>query len=146
MPLILISPYARRGGIVHEFGDQSSVVKLVDDIFGLTPLASLPDEARARALGLARYGIDTLGPEDDPGNAIGDLLSGFDDGRLSGRTPALPASDAVIADDTVNKLPQTTGFGCKELGIVPTDDAMGLHNPIPADFNPRPKTNPTKNP
>ncbi|HME81143.1 MAG TPA: alkaline phosphatase family protein [Candidatus Eremiobacteraceae bacterium] len=146
VPLILISPYARRGGIVHEFGDQSSVVKLVDDVFGLTPLSSLPDEARARALGLARYGLDTLGPEDDPGNAITDLLTGFDDGRLSGRTPALPASDAVIPDDTVNALPQNTGFGCKALGIVPTDDQMGLHNPIPADFNPRPKTNPTKNP
>lgn len=30
----------------------------------------------------------------------------------------------------------------KEVGIVPTDVQMGL-SVIPADFNPRPKTNPT---
>ncbi|MBV8282861.1 MAG: phosphoesterase, partial [Candidatus Eremiobacteraeota bacterium] len=33
VPFILISPYARRGGVVHDFGDQSSVVKLVNDVF-----------------------------------------------------------------------------------------------------------------
>ena len=144
VPLIMISPYARRNGIVHEFGDQASVVKLIDAVFGLTPLAALPDESRARALGLARYGLNSMGPEDDQGNALSDLLAGFDDGRLAGTTPPLPASDAIISDDLVNKLPQTTGYGCKALGIVPTDQQLGITNSIPADFNPRPKTNPTK--
>ena len=146
VPFILISPYARAGAVVHEFGDQASVVKLVDQIFGVTPLAQLPDEARARQLGEMRYGVDTLGPEDDPNNAVGDLLSGFDQGRLAGTRPALPASDAIISDDTVNTLPQTSGMGCSAIGIVPTDVQLGITAQIPADFNPRPKTNPTKAP
>jgi hypothetical protein len=29
------------------------------------------------------------------------------------------------------------------IGITPTDIAMGITNNIPADFNPRPKTDPT---
>ena len=32
----------------------------------------------------------------------------------------------------------------KDIGIVPVDQALGLTNPIPVDFNPRPKTNPTQ--
>ncbi|MBV8280486.1 MAG: phosphoesterase, partial [Candidatus Eremiobacteraeota bacterium] len=142
VPFILISPYARRGGIVHDFGDQSSVVKLVNDVFGLPPLAGLPNESRATALGLARYGVDSLGPEDAQDSSITDLVGGFDAGRLAGTTAPLPASDAIIADDMVNGLPP--GMSCKSLGIVPTDAQLGIATTIPADFNPRPKTNPTK--
>jgi hypothetical protein len=29
------------------------------------------------------------------------------------------------------------------IGVVPTDIAMGVKTMIPADFNPRPKTDPT---
>jgi phospholipase C len=142
VPLLLISPYARTGAVVHEFGDQASVVKLVDEVFGLTPLGQLPDEARATALGLARYGIDSLGPEDVPGNGVGDLLSGLDDGRLAGAVAPIPASSAEIPDNLLVQSPQTEGYGCKTLGIVPTDIRLGIVNSIPADFNPRPKTDP----
>jgi phospholipase C len=142
IPLILISPYARTGAVVHEYGDQASVVKLVDEVFGLTPLASLPDESRARALGLERYGVDSLGPLDDPANALTDLSTGFDQGRLTGLTPALPGSYAEIPDSIVGALPERSGYGCKSIGIVPTDAALGIVNSIPADFNPRPKTDP----
>jgi len=143
VPLLLISPYARSGAIVHDVGDQASVVKLVDEVFGLTPLAVLPDESRARSIGRARFGIDSLGPLDDPNNALSDLLSGFDAGRLSGTTPLIPASDAIIPDATIATLPQASGYGCRSIGIVPTDIQMGIANPIPPDFNPRPKTEPT---
>jgi phospholipase C len=144
VPLILISPFARDGAVVHEFGDQASVVKLVDEVFGLTPLAQLPDESRARELGLERFGVDSLGPLDDPANALTDLSTGFDQGRLEGITPLLQPSYAEIPDSVVDRLPQSSGYGCTSIGIVPTDAAMGIQNPIPADFNPRPKTDPSQ--
>jgi len=143
IPLILISPYARSGAIAHEFGDQVSVIKLVDELFGLTPLALLPDESRASELGLERFGVAGLGPLDAPDNGVGDLVSGFDDGRLAGTVPPLPPSMAEIPDALINVLPQTTGYGCSAIGITPTDVRMGISNPIPPDFNPRPKTDPT---
>ncbi|HUW40828.1 MAG TPA: hypothetical protein VMV90_07430 [Rectinemataceae bacterium] len=43
----------------------------------------------------------------------------------------------------MNVLPQTSGYGCKEIGVTPVDLAAGLPNPVPADFNPRPRTDPT---
>jgi phospholipase C len=50
----------------------------------------------------------------------------------------------MIDEHQVHTLPQLSGYGCKEIGIVPVDVARNLPNPIPADFNPRPRTNPTK--
>jgi len=143
VPLIVVSPYSKSDAIVHDFGDQGSVVKLVEAIFGLEPLASLPDESRARALGLRRFGINSLGPTDAPGNGATDLLSAFDVRRLSGAAPPLGSEYAEIPEALVKTLPQQSGYGCKDLGIVPTDVAMGLAGAMPADFNPRPKTNPT---
>ena len=142
VPLIVVSPYAKSNAIAHEFGDQGSVVKLIEAIFGLEPLAMLPDESRARALGLQRFGVDSLGPTDAPNNGVGDLLSAFEIRRLSGAATPLPADYAEIPGRLVRTLPQESGYGCKEVGIVPTDVQMGL-SVIPADFNPRPKTNPT---
>jgi phospholipase C len=49
----------------------------------------------------------------------------------------------MIPENLIQVLPQTSGYGCRELGIVPVDRALGIENKIPADFNPRPKTNPT---
>ena len=43
----------------------------------------------------------------------------------------------------MRQLPEASGYGCKSLGIVPVDVALGIANPIPSDFNPRPKTNPS---
>ena len=43
----------------------------------------------------------------------------------------------------ITTLPGSWGFGgCSYLGITTTDRQLGITNPIPADFNPRPKTNP----
>ena len=43
----------------------------------------------------------------------------------------------------MNLLPQQSGYGLKDIGVTPVDIARNLPNPVPPDFNPRPKTNPT---
>jgi phospholipase C len=142
VPLIVISPFARKFTVSHALGSQASVVKFVDAVFGVTPLAALPDEVKARRIGEAK-GLARMGPQDDPGNDIGDLLDAFDPDRLEGRRPPLPASYAEIPPAIVTHLPHYDNHGCAALGIVPVDRARGIVNPIPADFNPRPKTNPS---
>jgi phospholipase C len=144
VPLLLISPYARQHAIVHAVGNQASVVKFADLLFGLTPLARLPDEAGARALGKQRYHQDNLGPQDALTPDVTDLLGGFDAARLAGRKPPLSPAYAAIPDALLDTLPQQTGYGCKALGIVTVDRRLGIPNEIPKDFNPRPKTQPTE--
>ena len=51
IPTILISPYAAAGTISHQYSEHSSVIKLINEIFGLVPLAMLPDEVHGRELG-----------------------------------------------------------------------------------------------
>ena len=74
VPLLLISPYARTG-VVHEFDDQASVIKFVEQLFNRTPLADLPDEAR----------YAPMGPR-DASDVTGDLAGGFDPARLRGES------------------------------------------------------------
>jgi phospholipase C len=144
VPLLVISPYARAHFVAHEAGDHASVVKFADRLFGLVPLAQLPDEARARALGAKEFGIEGLGPADALVPGVTDLSSAFDPARLTGAAPPLPASYAEVPEALLRSLPQATGFGCKALGITPVDRALGIRNQIPPDFNPRPKTTPTR--
>src|SRR5208337_3732594 len=47
VPLILISPYARTHAVSHAEGDHNAIIETINYIFGLPPLASLPDEAEA---------------------------------------------------------------------------------------------------
>ncbi len=142
VPLIVISPFAKQHAVVSAAGDQASVVRFVDRLFGLEPLAELPDELRADALGRQRYGGAFYGPLDGPQSGVTDLLGAFDDERLAGTRPPLPPDAALIPDAVVRTLPPDGGSGCRALGIVPTDVRLGIRNDIPADFNPRPKTNP----
>jgi phospholipase C len=142
VPLIVISPFAKTHAVVHDIGDQASVVKLVDGVFGLTPLQSLPDEKRAADKARSLFGAGDFGPV-DADSRITNLLSAFDPDRLSGAKPPLPAQRAIIADRLVRTLPQQGGYGCRSIGITPVDRAMQIENLIPADFNPRPKTNPS---
>jgi phospholipase C len=142
VPLIVISPFARAHAIVHAIGDHASVVKLVDAVFGRTPLARLPDEAKASSDAQSLLGKGLFGPEDDDAS-ITNLLDAFDPNRLAGITPPIPATVAIVPERLVHALPQTSGYGCRAIGIVPVDVRMHLANPIPADFNPRPKTNPS---
>jgi phospholipase C len=141
IPLIVISPYARTHVVSHEGGDHSSIIKFLDILYNLPPLADLPDEAQARAAGQKMFGQANLGPSDDNVSGIGDLLSAFDPARLEGRARPLPAAYAITPD--VSAMPPDNNQGCRVIGIVPTDIAQGIVNPIPADFNPRPKTDPT---
>jgi phospholipase C len=142
VPLILISPYARTHFVSHELGSHASVVKFVNATFGLSPLASLPNETAARLKGEAA-GLKGMGPQDDPSNDLGDLTSAFDPQRLLGRVASLPKEYVLIANATIATLPHYKNHGCMAIGIVPVDVARGVHPPIPLDFNPRPKTNPT---
>ncbi len=148
IPLILISPYGRAHATSREEGDHNSVIKLIDAVFNLPPLADLPDELQARLTGqgaaYAQHGITqtNLGPHDDQTPGTGSLLSGFDPNRLMGYAPAIPASYAMIAPATIAALPHFGGAGCSALGITTEDTVVGYSNPAPADFNPRPATYP----
>ena len=142
IPAIVISPYGNAHVVSHEYSEHGSVIKFIDELFDLTPLAFLPDEAKARALGKQEFGQDNLGPSDGYPSQ-GDLLTAFDNGRLMGTTAPLPASYATIDQSRITQLPHDGGNGCYALNIVPTDYVGGkLIDPAPADFNPRPGTTP----
>ncbi len=143
VPLILISPYARTNHVAHSQGNQASVVKFVDTVFDLPPLALLPDELRGRKLGEKEFGQKNLGPDDAITPGVGDLTEAFSPARLLGKAAPLPASYVEIPDSLVQHLPQETGYGCSDLGIVTTDRQFHIENKIPSDFNARPKTTPS---
>ena len=140
IPTIVISPYGVVHAISHERTEHSSVIKFIDELFNLTPLADLPDEAAARKLGVTELGQSDLGPADAKVPGVGDLTSAFDNARLMGRTPPLPAEYAKIPRALVTSLPHFYGEGCRILQITPAD--AQIPNPVPADFNPRPDINP----
>jgi phospholipase C len=143
IPLILISPFARAHVVAHETGDHNSVIKLINTLFDLPALADLPDEKSARETGMTKFGQKDLGPEDDFVADVGNLSSAFDPQRLEGRAAPLPASYAETPAKELASLPHYGGQGCKAIGMTPVDIARGIHNPIPADFNPRPSTDPS---
>ena len=149
IPAILISPYAAAHTISHVYSEHSSVIKFIDTLFALTPLADLPDERHGRALGAANPTHDPdlpapdghpqhdLGPADDLVD-MGDLSEAFDPDRLLGHAALLPPSYAHI--DDVRALPHA---GCAALHITPTDYVDGkITDPPPADFSPRPGVSP----
>jgi len=143
IPAIVISPYAVAHAISHEATEHGSIIKFIDELFNLTPLAELPDEASARALGKKTYGQSYLGPSDAGTPGVGDLFTAFDNGRLTHVTPLLTAQYASIPAAEVLSLPHAGGQGCRALQITPTDLVNGVViDPAPADFNPRPSTNP----
>ncbi len=143
IPLIVISPYSRVHAVSHEYAEHSSVIKFINELFGLTPLASLPDEVKGRMLGKQEFGQDALEPADGADSKAGDLFSAFDNSRLTGELQTLPASYAEIPASIVHTLPHYGGNGCTALNVIPTDYATGkLIDPAPADFNPRPSVTP----
>ena len=143
IPAIVISPYSQVHAISHEPTEHGSVIKLIDEIFNLTPLADLPDEAAARELGEKTYGQKYLGPSDDKTPGVGNMFSAFDNARLLGLAKPLPAEYAMIPSAQVTSLPHFGAQGCRVLQITPTDLVDGaVIDPAPADFNPRPSTNP----
>jgi len=133
VPLILISPYAKAHAIEPNVGDHASVVKFVDYVFDLKPLADLPAEREGRRRG-RKWGLADQGPYDDMTANVTSLSSAFDPARLTGAAPRLPASYALIPEELVNTLPQFSGFGWRQIGVTPTDYALGIQNQIPSDF------------
>lgn len=125
VPLILISPWARSGGVVTDAGDHASFVKFLDVLFDLPPLGSLPDEKRY----LPEGPRDTL-PQ------LADLLGGFDPARLAGAKRPIPASEAEIPDAVVNHFPPA--MTCEQTGVTPVAIPGAALRP-PKDFtNPMP--------
>ncbi|MGH9353390.1 MAG: alkaline phosphatase family protein, partial [Terriglobia bacterium] len=124
IPLILISPYAKSGAIVSDPGDHASFAKLLDVLFGLPPLASLPDEKP----------YIPQGPR-DANPRVTDLLGGFDPTRLAGSKPPIPASAAEIPDAIVNHFP--AAMSCSQIGVTPVSVPRALAAP-PAGFDPLP--------
>jgi phospholipase C len=142
IPTIVISPYGKAHAIISQNSEHSSIIKLIDDLFDLTPLADLPDEKRGAKIGKTLLGQDYVGPADDNVPGIGDMLAAFDNARLNGTTAPLPASYAEIQPGQ-HALPHYPLGGCYTLNIVPTDYTGGkLVDPAPADFNPRPSLTP----
>ena len=152
IPAIVVSPFARAHAVSHVYSEHSSVIRFIDKLFGLIPLADLPDEERGRAAGAANKDLNApdgqaqqdLGPADDK-VTMGDLAEAFDDDRLQGHANTLAPDYAVISG--VRDLPHYVGEGCKALQIVPTDYPNGVSpgtesDPPPADFNPRPIVTP----
>jgi phospholipase C len=144
IPAIVISPYSVAHAISHERTEHSSIIKFIDELYNLTPLADLPDEAAARKLGEQVYGQKYMSAADDVVPNVGNLFSAFDNNRLLGKVPPLPGSYAIIPTSQTLTLPQFGGNGCRILGITPTDySADGtVIDPAPADFNPRPSVTP----
>jgi len=97
IPAIVISPFSLVHAVSHEASEHGSVIKFIDALFNLTPLADLPDEAAATKLGETLFGQSTLGPSDGAKTKIGSLFTAFDFGRLQqGAAGALPPSYAII--------------------------------------------------
>ena len=144
VPFLVISPYARVHEVSHAVGNQASVVKFVDAVFHLPPLATLPDEQQGRKIGEKKFGQKYMGPFDAETPDVTNLFSAFDRARLDGKAKPLPASYAMVPMAWTTELPAQTGADCKMIGVVPTDVQLHIANPIPADFNPRPKTDPTR--
>jgi len=154
VPFILISPYARTAAVSHAVGDHNAIIETINDIFGLPALSSLPDEAAALTAGNstafnqfapAGFQQQYLGPRDTNSPITDSLLSGFDPKRLLGLSPPLPASLAMIPASTVTALPHYNGNGCSAIGVTPMDARLGITNPLPAGFNPRPGQYPANN-
>jgi len=62
IPALVISPYAVAHGVSHVPTEHSSVIRFVDEVFTLIPLADLPDEERGREIGKKDLGRTTWGP------------------------------------------------------------------------------------
>ena len=126
-------------------------MSFINKVFGLTPLANLPDERRAQALGATEFTSPNgtpqqeLAPDDTKG--VGNMMEAFDNDRLLGKLAPVPPSAVTISASVVKSLPHYAGAGCSALNITPTDYpngyGVGLENdPPPADFNPRPTVAP----
>ena len=105
LPLIVISPFAS-GTIMRDYSDTASISKLIENIFNLPAMGSLPIESK-----VLPFGPGDVNPE------ISDLVESFDYYRLNGFKPPLPASMALVPNAQLSMFPPR--MNCKSLGITP---------------------------
>ena len=74
------------------------MVKFIDTVFNLTPLAQLPDELKGRQLAQTEFDQDNVGPEDAITPGISDLLDAFSPARLIGLREPLPPSYVTVPE------------------------------------------------
>ncbi len=158
IPTIVISPWSLQGSISHQYSEHGSLIKFIDELYNLVPLAELPNEAHGRALGQSTLGQANLGPSDDPNNALGDLTEAFDYTRMQANNP-IASSVPTFSPTQINTLPQLatanyspngyTNGACAAIGVLPTDfPSMAAYqagtpiDPYPLDVNPRPTQSP----
>ncbi len=158
IPTIVLSPWSLQGSISHQYSEHGSLIKFIDELYNLVPLANLPDEVRGRQLGQSNLGQANLGPSDDPANQLGDLTEAFDYARLQENTPISPSA-AAFSPFQISSLPHlaTPGFSvngytngaCQAIGVLPTDFTSAAAykagtptDPYPVDVNPRPTQSP----
>jgi phospholipase C len=113
LPLLVISPFAKTGAVVHDASDAGSIAKFIEDVFELPTLGSLPDEAAGVAANL---------PPADLNPYTTDLLNAFDFAKLAGN---FTGPSPIIHQPSV---PPT--IGCASLGITPLTSPATL----PAGF------------
>ncbi|MGO9016003.1 MAG: alkaline phosphatase family protein [Dissulfurispiraceae bacterium] len=152
IPLIMISPYAKAHSVSHVEGDHNAIIQTINTIFGLPPLASLPNEELALHLGNSTmfnqfapagstFTQQYLGPRDINSTITDSLLSGFDQNRLQGITPPLSSSLASLPASVVSTFPHYGGTGCQAIGITPVlPPGQTQDFAPPAGFNPLPST------
>ena len=153
IPTIVISPWAQQGTISHQYSEHGSVIKFINELYNLVPLAQLPDEAHGTQLAKQNLGQSNYGPSDDPSNNLGDLTEVFDYTRMQNNTP-IPPSVATFSTAQITTLPHLatanyspngyTNGACAAIGILPTDfpsvaayQAGQPTDPYPLDLNPR---------
>lgn len=107
VPFIVISPYSESHAVVSDYSDTVSVDRFVEATFGVSTMASLPDEAE----------VAPYGPRDYPNNAISDLTGAFDVAKLDGSAPPNPATLAEIPALEVDTFPAPVN--CRSLHIKP---------------------------
>jgi phospholipase C len=152
IPTIVLSPYGAAHTVAHGYSEHGSIIRLIDEVFGLVPLRDLPDERRGKRIGAKTVSLNSrngeqseLAPYD--GREVSDMLEAFDNDRLLGNTAPVPASAVTIAPGTVTSLPHFGGAGCSTLNITPTDYTAGYGAGLESDppsqlFNPRPTASP----
>ena len=152
IPTIVISPWSLQGTISHQYSEHGSVIKFINELYNLVPLAQLPDEAHGTQLAQQNLGQSNYGPSDDPANNLGDLTEVFDYTRMQNNTPISP-SVATFSTAQITTLPHLatanyspngyTNGACQAIGILPTDfpsvaayQGRSADRPLPARRQP----------
>jgi len=94
IPLIAISPYARKGFVDHTYYDHVSVLKFIERNWGLSPLSARSRDNLPNPVQPPGTYVPTNGP------AIGDLMNLFNFGRFR---PDAPPIKPIVSDKDKDK-------------------------------------------